>query len=447
MPDTTSDNRTTGPAAIAGGTGRFTGGPDYRPLNEQSVPAFVAAIESCVATLGGQQADWTVREVGDGNLNLVFIVEGPSGGLVVKQALPYVRLVGDSWPLPLDRSYFEYQAMSVQSRHAPSLLPRLHHFDPGQAAIVMELLSPHIILRKGLVAGKTYPRLASAIGTFLAETLFNTSDLAMPAAAKKGLLADFAHNTELCKITEDLVFTDPYRFADLNRWTTPQLDETAAAFRADSAAKIAAQEMKWKFLTAGEALIHGDLHTGSIMVTEDDTRVIDPEFAFIGPMGFDIGAVIGNLFLAYAAQAGHETRVGERDAYRAWLRQTVGAVWREFSNRFQALWSEKAAGDAYVAELFDDAGGRAALRARQSRFMADLLADSLGFGGAKMIRRILGLAHVEDIESIGNPDRRAAVEKRALAFGRLIMVERRAFGDIDAVCDAAADLLDGKETS
>ena len=39
------------------------------------------------------------REVGDGNLNFVYIVEGPQGGLVVKQALPFLRLVGDNWPL------------------------------------------------------------------------------------------------------------------------------------------------------------------------------------------------------------------------------------------------------------------------------------------------------------------------------------------------------------
>ena len=39
--------------------------------------------------------------MGDGNLNLVFIVKGPQGGVAVKQALPYVRLVGESWPLPL----------------------------------------------------------------------------------------------------------------------------------------------------------------------------------------------------------------------------------------------------------------------------------------------------------------------------------------------------------
>ena len=60
--------------------------------------------------------------------------------------------------------------------------------------------------------------------------------------------------------------------------------------------------MKLKFLTDAQALIHGDLHTGSIMVTDSDTRAIDPEFAFFGPMGFDIGALIGNLLIAAIAR-------------------------------------------------------------------------------------------------------------------------------------------------
>jgi len=51
--------------------------------------------------LGGTAQAWTIREVGDGNLNLVFIIEGGASGLVVKQALPYVRLVGE---LPFRRN-------------------------------------------------------------------------------------------------------------------------------------------------------------------------------------------------------------------------------------------------------------------------------------------------------------------------------------------------------
>lgn len=67
-------------------------------------------------------------------------------------------------------------------------------------------------------------------------------------------------------------------------------------------------------MTKSQALLHGDLHTGSIMVTDSQTRVFDPEFAFYGPMGFDIGAIIGNLLLNFAAQEGHWLSVEERKA-------------------------------------------------------------------------------------------------------------------------------------
>lgn len=60
-----------------------------------------------------------------------------------------------------------------------------------------------------------------------------------------------------------------------------------------------------RFCERAQALIHGDLHTGSVMVTLESTQVIDPEFAFYAPMGFDVGAFIGNLILAYFAQDGH----------------------------------------------------------------------------------------------------------------------------------------------
>ncbi len=48
-----------------------------------------------------------------------------------------------------------------------------------------------------------------------------------------------------------------------------------------------------------QALLHGDLHTGSIFVNQDSTKVIDPEFAFYGPMAYDIGALIANLTMNY----------------------------------------------------------------------------------------------------------------------------------------------------
>ena len=237
---------------------RFVGGAHYAALNEQSVRGFLAALPVAETVVGGDPSAWTVSEVGDGNLNLVFIVKGGKGGIVVKQALPYVRMVGESWPLPLDRAYFEHEAMQIQTLAAPRLVPKLFHFDTMQAATVMELLEPHLIVRKGLIKGIRYPKLAPDVAEFCAQTLFSTSDLGSPAAEKRERQARFSHNITLSKITEDLVFTDPYRVTEMNRWTSPQLDKVAAAIRQDAPLKLAAQELKWMFLTRGEALLHGD---------------------------------------------------------------------------------------------------------------------------------------------------------------------------------------------
>src|SRR5262245_54409954 len=151
----------------------------YRALNDGSLPDFLADLPEVKELLGGEPQGWIVEEVGDGNLNLVFIVRGSKAGIVVKPALPYVRLVGYSWPLPLSRSYYEHMALTEQARHAPKLVPRIYHYDRTLALIVMEYLSPHIIMRKGLIRGIEYPLFASHIAEFMAQTLFNTSPLAI----------------------------------------------------------------------------------------------------------------------------------------------------------------------------------------------------------------------------------------------------------------------------
>src|SRR3954453_2735080 len=422
---------------------RFTGGAGYAPLTEQSIGGFLESSSQVSNALGGRSQDWSVREVGDGNLNLVFIVKGPTGGVCVKQALPYVRLVGKSWPLPIDRGHFEHEALKVEGAVVPNLVPRIYLFDQVRAAIVMELLEPHIILRKGLIQGIRYPKLADDIATFTAQTLFSTSDLALPAGRKREQQSMFSLNTELCRITEDLVFTDPYRFAERNRWTKPQLDDIAAEFRADAHLKIAVQELKWLFLSRAEALLHGDLHTGSIMVTSEQTRVIDPEFAFYGPMGFDLGAFMANLLLSYYSQEGHATRGDDRKDYRHWLLDTLETFWRRFEGKFLELWRKGGTGDAFVSGLFEDQPGREAIDAYRAEFMARLLQDSIGFAGAKMVRRILGLAHVEDMESIKDPDCRARCERRALNLARQLILSLSSISPITAVRRLAESVWQG----
>jgi len=413
---------------------------DYRILHEAALRDYLAGLPDLKVRLGGDPASWAITEVGDGNLNLVFIVKGARGGIAVKQALPYVRLVGESWPLPLSRAHYEYLALSRQAELAPGLVPALLHHNEKLALTVMELLEPHIIMRKGLVAGTKYPRFADDITTFMARTLFFTSDLALSAAEKKQGIAAFAGNHALCKITEDLIFTDPYRIAEQNRWTVPYLDGVAADLRDDMDLHIAISRLKLKFMASPEALIHGDLHTGSIMVTDSQTRVIDPEFAFYGPMGFDLGAVLANLLMAYFASAGHEGAPGDRAAFEAWVLQTVENVWTGFAGKFLDLWRGSAAGDAYPVSLFGGEKGTVRLEAERQAYMQRLFADTVGFAAAKIIRRIFGLAHNIDFELIEDLRMRATTEARAVRLARTMMVETGAFRTVTDVTGAARKL-------
>jgi 5-methylthioribose kinase len=412
----------------------------YIAQTSASLAACLASVPTLKERLGGKPEKWRIEEVGDGNLNLVFKVYGPDGAMAVKQALPYVRLVGESWPLPLSRAHYEHMALAEQAKHTGRLVPEIYHYDETLALIAMELLEPHIIMRHGMIAGVEYPRFAKDISTFMARTLFFTSDLALTADKKKAMIGAFCGNTSLCKITEDLIFTDPYRIADLNRWTKPYLDPYAARWREDGDLKVAVSRLKLKFMSSAEAMIHGDLHTGSVMLTAEDTRVIDPEFAFMGPMGFDIGAVIANFVINYFSQDGHEEKPGARDAYREWILQTLMQIWTGFEDQFLALWKSNQTGDAYPPSLFQGDLGAIRLAAEQRSYISRLWTDTIGFAAAKMIRRILGLAHNIDLEKIKDERTRALCEARLLTLARDMMVNPCGYPNIASLAQAAQQM-------
>ncbi|MBZ9674254.1 S-methyl-5-thioribose kinase [Mesorhizobium sp. ES1-1] len=412
----------------------------FEALSVETLATRLSANEALCAIIGRDTGAWKVREVGDGNLNLVFIVEGDSGSAVVKQALPYVRLVGDSWPLPLKRSFFEYHALTRQEARAPGSVPSIHHFDEGQALIIMEYLSPHIILRRALIEGRQLPNIARDIGLFMARTLFRGSDLSMAAKDRKADLALFADNVELCDITENLVFSDPYFDAKLNRHTSPQLDGLVAEVRADRDLKVEAQRLKHIFAANAETLLHGDLHSGSIMVTDSETRMIDPEFAFYGPMAFDVGMLLANFWMSFFSQRGHE-QDGSRDAMRAYLLDVVVETWSVFRSEFSHLWRTERTGMLYQKSLFEDQGDRLGAEQALDHVLHQIWTDLLGFAGIEVHRRILGLAHNADFETIADEDLRATCESKALRFGRHIAVNRRHIHSIEEL-NALAVLIE-----
>ena len=383
---------------------------------------FTAADAVEYARQFGQVADpltlVTADEIGDGNLNLVFKIRDVAGvsRVIVKQALPYVRCVGESWPLTLDRARIEAQTLLTHRQFCPQHTVNVLHHDAELAVMVQEDLSDHHIWRSELLAGKHYPQAAGQLAEYLAQTLFHTSDFYQSAQAKKAAVSCYT-NPELCQITEDLFFTDPYIDHERNNFD-PALLADVLALRQDNTLKVAVASLKHRFLSKAEALLHGDIHSGSIFVAEGRLKAIDAEFGFYGPIGFDVGTALGNLLLNYCGLPG---LAGPRDAAagREQRLKDVHILWQTFASRFVALSQQKAQDLALATEGY------------VQQFLQQVWQDAIGYCGTELIRRTIGLAHVADLDSIADEEMRQACQRHALSLGRTLILAAPSISNID----------------
>ncbi len=362
---------------------------EYEILTPDTVPAYIDSNPNLAGIVDTSTLE--VAEVGDGNLNLVFVCRDAAGnGICLKQSLPYVRLVGEAWPLTPERVIAEARGLAAASAATPHLIPAYYGVDAEQHVLAMENLMGWEIWRGKLNDGFIHRGIAGLLGVYVANLAYSTSVFALDQMEVKERVVE-AVNPELCRITEQLVFTEPYIEHDNNSF----LDELAPeveALRSDEELRAEVGMMKFKFMTAAEALIHADLHTGSVMVSfkddgSGDGRVIDPEFAYYGPVGFDLGAVFGN-FLAARARAVVLDRPAE---FQDWLACVAQETWDAFEAEMRRLWSDRP--DATWTQAFLDS------------WLAQIQKDSIGFGGCKANRRIIGLAKVSDIETLEPADR------------------------------------------
>jgi 5-methylthioribose kinase len=393
-------------------------------LNEQSVLDYIRQTD-LLATIFANETTLRSAPIAEGNVNLLFRVSSerdPDKSVLVKQALPYAWRYPD-FKMPVDRQRIEHGILEVEARYCPDQVPQVYLYDPEMHVLVIEDLNRHLVMREGLMQQKRYPLVAQHLGLFMARTLFYTSDLYLSSADKKAMVPQFI-NPVLCKVQEDLVFTEPYLDHPNNRWTK-LLDPQVAQIHADDELRSEVFMLKEAYMTHAQALIHNDLHTGSIMLNETETKVIDPEFGFFGPIGHDVGSYLSNLVLGYAAQEYHAQDPAERADYRRWLLALIRDTWNIFETEFLTLWENQGNGD-WPSPLF------------RRKYMRQLLQDTAGFGAAEMMRRLIGLAHVHDFWTIPDDVTRAAAESLALNVAQSWLMQRHTLTSIDELVEMVA---------
>ena len=346
--------------------------------------------------------DLTVKEIGDGNINYIFKVENKIDGksIVLKQADKLLRSSGR--PLDLARSKIEANILRIENNLAPHFVPEIYFYDEIMCVLAMEDISEYKNLRTELVAGKIFPNFADNISEFLSRTLLLTTDLFMDKFEKKKNVKEFI-NPELCDISECLVFTEPYdNNKNRNIITIGNEEFVENMLYKNEDLHFAILKLREKFMNYSQSLIHGDLHSGSIFINEKGIKIIDPEFSFYGPMAYDIGNVIGNLYFPlYRAKFFMEDSK-KKEEFINWLEKCILDIPILFSKKCKLLW-EKYSDDKLLKN-----------RKFRDYYIENIVKDSLAYAGTEIIRRTVGDAKVLELTSLETSEKKLELERRLI---------------------------------
>lgn len=361
-------------------------------------------------------AELECKEIGDGNINYVFRVADRKTGksIIVKQAGEVTRISADM-KLSTDRGRIEAKILGIQGECAPGLVPKVYLYDGVMCTMVMEDMIGHTMMRTGLMKHETYPLFSEHISTFLVNSLLFSTDVVMGHKEKKINVKNFI-NPDLCEITEDLVYSEPYvDYNHRNNIFPPNAEFVSKEIYEDKQLRLEAAKMKFDFMNNAQALIHGDLHTGSIFINQEHTYVFDPEFAFYGPMGYDTGNIIANMFFAWCNGDAVISDPAGKNKFCGWTIKCIEEIVDKFIEKFKAAYGAKVTDTMAKTEGF------------MEYYLSRVLSDTAGVAGLESIRRTVGMASVKDITTIPDQSKRTRAERIVITLAKDYIKNRESF--------------------
>jgi len=349
----------------------------------------------------------STSEIGDGNINYIFRVKEEKSGksIIVKQAADTSRISKDLH-ISRNRGKIEVRALEMQNKIAEGFVPKVYFYDETMCAIIMEDMCHHEMMRNFLMSYKICINFTEDISTFLC----------LEHNEKKEFVKLFT-NPDLCKVTENLVFTEPYQILCKNNCIYPPNEEYVNnEIYGDSKLHLEVTKLKYEFMTNTQTLIHGDLHTGSIFINEKHIFIFDSEFSCYGPIGYDIGNLISNLFFSWCyAEAELEENDTRKNEFCNWILDTIKNIIDLFIKKYNELF------DIEVSDPMARVPGF------KEYYLSEILKNIAGSAGVESIRRIVGMAKVIEITQITDKEKRTKAERIILTLGKRYIKDRDSF--------------------
>ena len=346
-----------------------------------------------------------IDEIGDGNINYVYKATSGSGKtIILKKADKLLRTSGR--PLDQGRIEIEQRYLIEANKYSQGSAPEVYEFDKEESLIVMEDISEYKNLRTEMSSGKIFKNMSKWIIDYLVPILVNTTDIVANAKTKKEAMKFFI-NPDMCEISEDLVLTEPYNnFKERNIIVEGEEEYVRESLYEDRKLRREVNMLKINFMNNSQSLLHGDLHSGSIFINENGIKIIDSEFAFYGPAGYDIGNVLAHYIISYV------TSFIDANKSKEFFEILIDEIKYYFDEIFDEIFRQLVsnADKFYEVEYLIE-------------YVKSIKSDSLGYMGTEIIRRVVGDTKTREIEEVSS-ENRIESDKILIKLGKYFILNR-----------------------
>ncbi len=362
-----------------------------------------------------------IEDDGDGFINFVFRVSDGDHSLIVKQSRKVDRL-GIGFPLDANRYRLEYRSMQIRHAIVPDLVPEVYYCDDENLVTITEDVSYLKISRFQLAKGVIYPKLADQIARYMAATQFYTSEYYLDAKVFRQLSVYFTNSTMRQIMDVGMFLTQVVPEDTVGKPLDPDFEVFSRRVCADPKVLLARQKLRHLFMSKGECLIHGDLHTSNIFAGPDECKVIDMEYTFCGPFAYDLGYFLANFLAQY------ETAVfrpfpdeSARREYKAYCLSVIRDTYTRFCD-YVCLYCDEDSKPEYHN-----------IPGYQEDFRLTVLREFIGFAASAQLSRISCEIPYPDYDVIEDPVQRHNAKCLSIALCGVFLTKWETYTSIDEI--------------
>ncbi|XP_071829972.1 methylthioribose kinase-like isoform X2 [Apostichopus japonicus] len=316
-----------------------------------------------------QEDELEFTEVLGGNLNVVIRISSKynlSKSVFLKYAPRYTKIFGPDMPLDTARNHFEYKALKKCHDICPEYVPQPFYCSQKESLLIMEDLVGYNDMGREVLNGVIEMGTIRDIADFTLKLHKNTHRRKLSREAFTDMINDF-QNDGMVNLLDQFFFTKPWQRDDPTNRSSAKVKGLHPLIYENERLLQNVNELREKFLTQQDCLLHGDLHMSSIMTKGRHSKIIDAEFACIGPAGFDIGILLANYLFSYHAD-------------RCYPPEDVAGFHKT----------------VILETIYDYFNGMSAFL-EEIEFNA-LISETVGFCGCELIRRLIGIGYVLGFE-------------------------------------------------